>query len=153
MTTSVDLDDLSLALDFVSVGGPGEHRAYVSIDSGAIYWVADTIDVDDDTPDDLEESDRYIPVPSKPDLDLGRSLVLRFTDEHLPDAYGTVRGYFARRGAYGRFKDLLARRSQLDAWHAFEAMCTEQALRDWCDAHGFAVTRRDASSTPGATFH
>jgi hypothetical protein len=46
----------------------------------------------------------------------------------LPD----VRHFFSKRGAYPKFKALLARRGAIDRWHAFEAKATEQALRDWC---------------------
>ena len=38
---TVKYDDLSTAFDFVSFAGPMEHRAYVSLDTGAIYWISD----------------------------------------------------------------------------------------------------------------
>ena len=61
---TVNYDALSTALEFVSSGMLTEHRAYISIDTGVIYWVADSSDIDDDAPEGLEESDRYIAVPS-----------------------------------------------------------------------------------------
>lgn len=36
---AVRFDDLSLAFDFVSGGAPMEHNAYLSIDTGRIYWI------------------------------------------------------------------------------------------------------------------
>jgi len=56
---------------------------------------------------DLETFDRCIAVPHKNDLDLGRSLALRFVDQQLPDRSAAVRAIFQQRGAYARFKDLL----------------------------------------------
>ena len=139
---SVDLDELLEAVEFVSAGMLTEHRAYISSDYGAIYWVSESGDVDEDAPKDLEESDRYIAVPGRPDLGLGRSVALRFAGEQLPNELDTVRRFFARPGAYGRFKDLLAARGQLDKWYAFEAECTERALCDWCEAQAIEVTRK-----------
>ena len=111
-----------------------DNRAYISKETGRIYWVSDD-PVEDDLPDDIEESDAYIPVPHKNDLDLGRDLALRFVEEELPDRYDTVRGFFGRRGAYGRFKDLLDEAGRLESWYAFEAQHTQKALKDWCQAN------------------
>jgi hypothetical protein len=38
---AVKHDDLSLAFDFVSYAAPTEHDAYVSLDTGKIYWTSD----------------------------------------------------------------------------------------------------------------
>ena len=141
---SVNFADLDMAVEFVSSGMPTEHRAYISIDTGAIYWVSDSSDIEDDAPEDLEESDRYLAVSSKTELGLGRHLALQFMEERIPDEYETVRQFFARRGAYGRFKDLLAAHGQLDAWHAFEADCTERALLAWCEAQQITAIRESA---------
>ena len=56
----VKFDDLLLAFDFVSFGGPGENVAYVSLDTGAIYWIMD--DREEDIPADIDTSDRYVAV-------------------------------------------------------------------------------------------
>jgi hypothetical protein len=130
---SVRYDDLIEAFDFVSFGGTSEHAAYISLDTGTIYW--DTESGDEELPDDLGDSDRYLAVPHKNDLDLGRDLALRFTAAELPNHYGSVEGFFRRAGAYARFKDLLEAQGRLDAWYAFEAADTEVALRNWCREH------------------
>jgi hypothetical protein len=147
---SVSLDDLVDAVEFVSNGMLTEHRAYISIDTGAIFWVSDSSDIEDDAPDDLEESDQYIGVPSKADLGLGRMVALRFTTEQIPDEYDSVQRCFAHRGAYGRFKDLLAAHGQLDAWYAFEAECLERALLDWCEAQGIKARRENKGESHGS---
>jgi hypothetical protein len=65
---TIKYDDLSAAFDFVTFAAPFEHRAFVSLDTGAIHWISETTLIDEkDLPDDLETSDRYIAVPHKND--------------------------------------------------------------------------------------
>jgi hypothetical protein len=132
----IKYDDLSAAFDFVSFAAPFEHHAFVSLDTGAIYWVSETSPMDDeDLPDDLDTPNRYILIPHKNDLDLGKRLALRFAEERLADRYANVEACFRHRGAYGRFKELLAEEQCLEEWYAFEAESTERALREWCAAN------------------
>ena len=126
----VTYDDLSAAFDFVSFAAPFEHRAFLSLDTGEIHWVSETSPLDEEgLPDDLETSDRYLAIPHKNDLDLGNDLALRFVEEQLPGRYADVEAFFRRRGAYARFKELLAAEGCLEKWYAFESESTEQALR------------------------
>ena len=63
---TVKYDDLLAAFDFVSFGAPFEHRAFVSRDTGAVYWISETNPIEEEElPDDLETSDRYIAIPHK----------------------------------------------------------------------------------------
>jgi hypothetical protein len=73
------------------------------------------------------------------DLDLGKRLALRFAAERLAHCYGDVETCFRQRGAYGRFKELLAEERSLEEWCAFEAESTERALREWCAANGIEL--------------
>ena len=76
---AVKYDDLSIAFDFVSSAAPLDHNAYVSLDTGQVYWTSDfDDDIDEEIPDDLETSDRYLPIPHKNELDLGKRLALQF---------------------------------------------------------------------------
>jgi hypothetical protein len=136
---TVQFDDLESALEFVSGAADAEHEAYLSLDTGAIFWFSETGPLDEDVPDDVETSDRYITIPSRSDLNLGSRLALRFADEELPGRYRDVEYFFRRRGAYARFKDLLIREGCLEKWFAFEAEATERALRQWCEAHAIHV--------------
>jgi len=141
---TIKYDDLSLAFEFVSSGAPMEHRAYVSLDTGRIYWVSELHpDEEEEIPDDLETSDRYLEIPHKNDLDLGRRLVLRFVEERLPHRYDRVEDIFRHRGAYRRLKELLAVEGCLEQWHAFEAEATEQALKEWCRDNDVHLVERD----------
>jgi hypothetical protein len=131
----VAFDDLLWAYEFVDMGG-GECRAYIDPRTGRIFLVSDLVDgEDEDVPKDLETSDIYIAIPDKFDLDLGRPVVNSFVDKKLPDDWDRVVEIFRRKGAYGRFKQLLADRDALERWYAFETAATEQALRDWCEAN------------------
>jgi hypothetical protein len=133
---TVKYDDLSAAFDFVSFGAPFEHRAFVSLETGAVDWISETNPIEEDElPDDLDTSDRYIEVPHKNDLDLGNHLALRFTQEQLSHRFTTVEAFFRHRGAYARFKELLSSEGCLEDWYAYEAEATTQALRDWCAAN------------------
>ena len=137
---SVKYDDLSATFDFVSFGAPMEHQAYIAKDTGAIYWISESNPLDEEVPDDLGTSDRYLAIPHKNDLDLGSRLALDFVAERLPDQYAQVRGIFGHRGAYAQFKDVLAREGRLEEWYAFESECTERALKEWCTQNGIALT-------------
>jgi hypothetical protein len=108
----------------------------VSLDTGRIYWSSELNPVEDeDIPDDLETSDRYLEIPHKNDLDLGKRLALRFAGEQLAHRSTDVEACFRHRGAYTRFKELLAAEQSLHKWYAFEAESTERALREWCVAN------------------
>jgi hypothetical protein len=123
---SVDPAELRNAFDFVRHGQLMRERCvYLSLDTGRVYWLLDVVESDEDVPDDLETSDRYIAVPRKTDLDLGRSLALSFIGQELPGDLATVAGFFRRKGAYGRFKELLAHRDMLDKWYEYEDHATE----------------------------
>lgn len=83
-------EDLADAFNFVSSGGPWEHPAYISLETGRIYW--DTDSGEEELPKDLGESDQWLAVPHKNDLDLGRDPVLRFVAAELPQQYARVEG-------------------------------------------------------------
>ncbi|WP_206736114.1 hypothetical protein [Bradyrhizobium betae] len=65
--------------------------------------------------------------------------MLDFAREFLPDDLDNVRYFFSKRGAYPKFKALLARRGAIDRWHAFENEATKRALRDWCALNSIEI--------------
>jgi hypothetical protein len=123
------------AYEFASYGRPHESRAFINLDSGTLHCISDAIELDPELQEDLETSDRYVALPHKNDLNLGRELALSFIEQRLPRELDRVIGYFHSRGAYGRFKDLLEDRGVLEAWYDFEKEATEHALREWCAEH------------------
>ena len=96
----------------------GENEAYLYRQSGKIYWHSEFGDNDEELPDDLD-NEKYIAIPDKRELDLGKPLAFDFAREFLPNDYDEVRHIFSRRGAYRRYKKLLVRRHALERWHDF----------------------------------
>src|SRR5215831_10637469 len=96
--------DLQLALEFVSSGGVGENEAYLDRRSGKIYWHSEVGDNDEELPDDIDD-EKYISIPDKRELDLGKPLVLDFAREFLSDDYDEVRHILSGKGAYRRYKE------------------------------------------------
>jgi len=143
---SVKWSEFVDAFEFASCGDGSETSAFVDLQTGTIYCSADGLD--DEGPEDLHTSDRYVSVPHKNDLDLGRSLALAFVEQHLPEDLRQAVDFFAKRGAYSRFKQLLASRDALTAWHAFEAEATEQALKAWCEEHEIQLVFDQPPATP-----
>jgi hypothetical protein len=131
MVTRVKFSDLELAFEYVSFEGITEHLAYVRKDTGEILYGADDMN-EEEVPDDIDDEEKYLAIPSKRDLGLGRSLVFDFVEQFLPNDLDQVHRYFSRRGAYGNFKDLLAQRHAIEQWHKFENEAAQRALREWC---------------------
>ena len=145
---AIPYDEISSAFEFVSSAAPAEHNAYISLDTGQIHWVSELASMDEEVPEDLDTSDRYICVPHKNDLDLGRNLALRFAAQEMSDSYERVRSIFQRKGAYARFKDLLETKGLLESWYRFEAEAHDKALREWCAENGIQIIEK--SGQPAA---
>jgi hypothetical protein len=137
----VSIGDITEAFEVADTNGElGEFRAFVCRRTGKIhYQFPDEAGLDDELPDDIDDEEKYAALPHKRDLGLGKPLVLDFAREFLPNDLDDVRDAFSRRGAYPKFKALLARRGAIDRWHVFEAEATECALRDWCALHAIEI--------------
>jgi hypothetical protein len=128
---SVTYSDLLEAFDWVSASAPGDNSAYICRATGRIYLASSLIELDEKLPEDIDDAARYLEVPYKYDFDLGKNLVLRFAEDHLPDDCEKIEGFFRRSGAYRKFKDLLKRHNALDDWYKYEAEAVEMELREW----------------------
>jgi hypothetical protein len=135
----VRFEEIQEAFEFVSAAGVGEHQAFLCMQSGKIYWQSDLSDLDDELPDDIEDDEKYLAIPDKRELDLGKPLVLDFARQVLPGDFDEVRRIFSKRGAYANFKDLLIRRRVLEQWYAFAEEATARALREWCELNSIAL--------------
>jgi Uncharacterised protein family (UPF0158) len=144
---TVDFSELRDSFEFVSSGSRGECEAYLSLDTGQFYWRSD-VTGDDELPEDLDESDRYIAVPHKHELDLGRGLVIAFTEQEMPGKLDRVWDSFGRRRAYRRFKELLEHRGSLEKWYDYENRATERALREWCEENGIPIKKGSPDVSP-----
>jgi len=142
IVVAVNVDDLEDAVLLVSdPDTPGE--AWVCPDTGAVHVRSELVDEAlAPLPDDIDTSDRYIPVPHMRQLALGLELVFDFADAALPDEADDVRKMFKRPGAYGKFSDLVEQRGLTDRWHAFREAQTRAVLGAWCEEHGLALAQQ-----------
>lgn len=60
-------------------------------------------------------------------------------EQVLPELYDEVEDVFRRKGAYSRYKALLAGAGKLEAWYEFEEAETESALKEWAEEEGIEV--------------
>jgi hypothetical protein len=135
----VDFKELLTAFEFASMGAAMGCLAFVSLKSGKTIIKSDDWGASEEIPEDLETSEEYLSLPDKRQLDLGHDLVFSFVEEKLPDEMEVVRDFFRRRGAYPKFKNLLASRGMLQAWYNYEAASTKSALRQWCVDNGLEL--------------
>jgi len=123
------------AFFFVSGAQPYEHTAVVNRVTGESFYASEMAGYDE-IPEDAEGSDDYLWIPHKNDLDLGKPLVMSFILSSSPDLYDEILDIFRRKGAYGRFKDLLEQKGLLEEWYAFEEGKIREALLRWCVENG-----------------
>ncbi len=130
---AVKFEDVQGAFEFVSFGQMGIHQAYLDKETGKIYWHSEyELTDEEELPEDLDD-EKYVEIPHKNELDLGRELVFAFASEHLPKKdVERVVAIFRKRGAYSRYKDFLEERNLLEEWYEYEARTQEKALREWC---------------------
>src|SRR5882724_10317369 len=120
----VDFQEILAAFEFVGMGGGlGDHQAVLCRRTGKIYCRSEFSDLDelnDELPDDVEDDENYVAIPDKRELGLSKPLALDFAREFLPNDFDEVRYIFSKRGAYPKFRAVLARRNALDRWYDFE---------------------------------
>ena len=124
MSTPVELTELINAFHWASTVGPFENEAYVCRATGRIWLISDFDDAGEEPPEDVGDESLYLPVPGKNELDSGRTLALRFVGMHMPESRERVRSFFAKAGAYARFKQFLDAAGPLDAWSLYESQGT-----------------------------
>ena len=128
---SIIFDSIENAFLYVSMDQQFMNNAYLCKETGKIFYTSEIGD-SDELPDDIVDSDKYIEIPHKNELELGKRLVFEYVSKFLPDDLDRVDSIFSRRGAYSRFKDLLEEKGHLDEWHKFEDDQTKNALIQWC---------------------
>ena len=140
---TVSLDQLQNAMEWVSSDFM-DNEAYICRQTGKIYWVAGDpgmIDEEEEeeVPEDIHDADKYIAVPDKHYLDLGKQLAIDFTSQYLAERYDGVRDIFRAKGAYRRFKDILERKGLLEEWYRYSDERAAKALAEWCELEGLIL--------------
>jgi len=126
----VNIDDLEMALEFNSSGSYSDNYAYLDTETGEIYYVSDTID--EEPPEDIDENGKYLLLPTKQELELGKSLAIKFANETASFLSNEVYSIFSSKGAYSRFKSLLESKGLLEQWYKYEQDKTREAVKEWC---------------------
>jgi hypothetical protein len=136
---AVRFQDLLDAVEAVSSGQLGENSAWVCKESGRIYFQFEVDNEPEELPDDIDDTEKYIKIPDKRELDLGKPLALAFASEFLPEDFDKVRQIFSRRGAYARFNDLLDYRRMRQKWFDYRDKAEIEAVREWCAENSIEV--------------
>ena len=127
----IKFSDIEDAFFFVSMGEMYMNSAILCIETGEIFYISDFGD-SDELPEDIDDNlDKYIDIPHKNELDLGKSLVLEFSAMQLPDNFEQINSFFHKKGAYSKFKKLLEGKGLIDKWYTFEEAEQKNALMEW----------------------
>ena len=127
---AITYDEIENAFIFVCMDQQYMHNAYLCKETGRIFYTSEMGD-SDELPEDIDEP-KYISLPHRNDLDLGKDLVIEFTSDFLPKEIDRVYSIFRRKGAYSRYKKLLSEKGLLEKWYKFEDERQKAALKEWC---------------------
>ena len=114
------------------------HNAYLCKETGEMFYTSEIGD-SDELPEDIDDPEKYIAIPHKNELDLGKTLVIEFTSTYLPEELKKVYSIFRHRGAYSRYKDLLESKGALEDWYKFENERQKVALKEWCQENKIEI--------------
>ena len=78
ITVPVSLKEILEASEFVCAASGGEHQAFLCKQSGKLYCHSELCDDLDILPDDIGDSEKFLQIPDKRELDLGKPLALDF---------------------------------------------------------------------------
>jgi len=135
----ITYNDLESAFLFVSTAPMYTNHAFLNKETGQFFYSSENGD-SNELPQDIDEASRYVAIPHKNELDLGKDLVFRFIEDHALPLMNEVQRIFRKRGAYGRYKDLLDRHGILQQWYNFEANEQKSALKEWCEENDIKLT-------------
>jgi hypothetical protein len=142
---TVSFSDIENAFIFVSMDQQFMHSAYLCKETGEIFYTSEMGD-SDELPDDIDDPGKYITIPHKKELDLGKALVIEFTTEYLQEEVDRVHSIFRRKGAYSRFKDLLESKGVLEDWYEFENKRQTEALKQWCEENNIDIIYEEVTT-------
>ena len=135
---AISFSDIEDAFFFVSMDQQYMHNAYLCKETGETFYTSEIGD-SEELPEDIDDPEKYIAIPHKNELDLGKILVIEFTSTYLPEELKTVYSIFRHRGAYSRYKDLLESKGALEDWYKFENERQKVALKEWCQENNIEI--------------
>lgn len=135
----VKFNDIFEAFSFVSMGEMYMNSATLCLETGEVFYISEFGD-SNELPEDIDDPVKYIEIPHKNELNLGKPLVLEFVAIHIPEDFDEVDSFFRNRGAYSKFKNLLNTKGLLAKWYEFEEQEQVKALREWCKDNSINIT-------------
>ena len=136
----IEFSELRNAYEYVSGGQPGENSAYLCLETGRFFFHSEYDECEDELPEDIDDSSKYIEIPHKNELKLGRDLAINFAAEMFPEILDEVYEIFRVRGAYARFKNLLEKHNKLQQWYAYEESEIVSQLQCWCSDNEIPIS-------------
>lgn len=124
-------DDIMEAFEFVGSGQDINTQAYISWETGVIYFDSDDYSPED-LPKDLEDHKKYLSVPHWYDLNIGTNLVFDFAFDYMRDEYDELVRIFRGRGKYKKFRWMLEDTNKLQQWYDYEQSRKNEAVVEWC---------------------
>jgi hypothetical protein len=133
----VDLQELRFAIEDASY----EHRYFLDTETGDVILVSEMFDQVEAGRQlaeiDEAEPGRYLQVPradSREGYDDMQDFIATVSDEHLQELLGVA---IQGRGAFRRFKDVLARHpAEQERWFDFQAARLDARAREWLAEEG-----------------
>ena len=129
---AIKFSDIEHAFFYVSSAPMTANTAILCKETGEIFYASD-YDDENQIPEEIYFREDCIEIPHRNDLDLGRNLVSEFVEQYMPEDFERVREILRRKGAYGKYKDLLEDRNILQKWYDFENARQTETLREWCE--------------------
>jgi hypothetical protein len=135
---AIKFSDIEHAFFYVSSAPMTAKTAILCQETGEIFYASD-YDDENQIPEEIYFREDCIEIPHRNDLDLGRNLVFEFVEQYMPEDFERVREILRRKGAYGKYKDLLEDRNILQKWYDFENARQTETLREWCEDNEIAL--------------
>ena len=135
---AIKFSDIEHAFFYVSSAPMTAKTAILCKETGEIFFASD-YDDENHIPEEIYFREDCIEIPHRNDLDLGRNLVFEFVEQYMPEDFERVREILRRKGAYGKYKDLLEDRNILQKWYDFENARQTETLREWCEDNEIAL--------------
>jgi hypothetical protein len=135
--STVQRDQLILAVEHVTGGGAIGASAFIDGRTGAVLFGGADLEVS--LPVDVYEDERYVPVPTKKELGLGRGMALTFSEQHAPHLLDSAEHIFATAGAFERFNRLMHEHGLLKDWYAYQEDRLSIAVQEWAEQHGLGL--------------
>ena len=116
-----------------------EYEAYLSLVTGTIYYHSEYGEIEGALPDDIDDTDKYLPIPQKRYFGLGKRLALSYARQFLPNQLEQIAALFKRRAAFPQFKQLLEAQGLINHWRVYEGEALTMAIRQWGEGNGIAI--------------